>query len=85
MRAGAQLLLVLWLVLGGAAQAQPAAPRIIVAFANHPHAAPGPAGTTGSRYAGSGYNVSQGAQGEAHRVANTYALHALASWPIQAL
>ncbi len=84
-RAGAQWLLLLWLGLGGVAQAQPAAPRIIVAFANHPHAAPGPAGTTGSHYAGSGYNVSQGAQGEAHRVASTYALHALASWPIQAL
>ena len=84
-RAGAQLLILLWLALVGVAQAQPAAPRIIVAFANHPHSAPGPAGTTGSHYTGSGYNVSQGAQGEAHRVASTYALHALASWPIQAL
>ena len=87
MRTGAHLLLLLWLATGALAQAAPPAPapRIIVAFANHPHAAPAPAGTTGSRYAGAGYNVAQGAQGEAHRVASTYALHALASWPIQAL
>ncbi|HEX9107566.1 MAG TPA: hypothetical protein VF832_10070, partial [Longimicrobiales bacterium] len=84
MRAGS-LVLLLWLALGGVAVAEPPAPRIIVAFANHPHASPAPAGTTGGHYAGAGYSVAQGAQAEARRVAGTYALHALASWPIQAL
>ncbi len=84
MRAGS-LVVLLWLALGGVAVAEPPAPRIIVAFANHPHASPAPAGTTGSHYAGAGYSVAQGAQAEARRVAGTYALHALASWPIQAL
>jgi subtilisin family serine protease len=84
MRAGS-LLLLLWLALGGVAAAEPPAPRIIVAFANHPHASLAPAGTTGSHYAGTGYNVAQGAQSQAHRVAGAYALHAVASWPIQAL
>jgi subtilisin family serine protease len=86
MRNLAHLLLGLWLVaVSGAALAQGPAPRIIVAFANQPHASPGPAGTTGSHYAGGGYSVAQVAQGEAHRVASRYALHPLASWPIQAL
>jgi subtilisin family serine protease len=86
MRNLAHLLLGLWLAAAsGAALAQAPAPRIIVAFANQPHASPGPAGTTGSHYAGGGYSVAQVAQGEAHRVASTYALHPLASWPIQAL
>ena len=34
---------------------------------------------------GGGYSVAQSAQGQARRVAATYALHALANWPIQAL
>ena len=85
MRTGAHFILLLWLAVGGVALAEPAAPRIIVAFANHPQGSPAPAGTTGSRYAGAGYSVAQRAQGEAQRVASTYALHALANWPIQAL
>jgi subtilisin family serine protease len=86
MRNLAHLLLGLWLAaMSGAALAQAPAPRIIVAFTNQPHGSPGPAGTTGSHYAGGGYSVAQVAQGEAHRVARTYALHPLASWPIQAL
>jgi subtilisin family serine protease len=60
-------------------------PRIVVAFANQPQAAPGPAGTTGRRYAGDGYRVAQGAQLEARRVAARYALRQVASWPIRAL
>jgi subtilisin family serine protease len=60
-------------------------PRIVVAFANEPAAAPGPAGTTGSRYSGSGYRVGQSAQREARRVASAYSLHELRSWPIQVL
>jgi len=60
-------------------------PRIVVAFANPEHAAPAPAGTTGTRYGGDGYRVAQDAQREAHHVGERYALHALSSWPIQAL
>ena len=86
MRTAARCILLLWLTgLAGVALAQAPAPRIIVAFANQPQPSPAPAGTTGSHYAGAGYSVAQRAQGEAHRVASTYALHALASWPIQAL
>src|SRR5450432_4207846 len=86
MRSVAHFFLLAWLTaFAGVALAQAPAPRIIVAFANQPHGSPAPAGTTGSHYAGAGYSVAQRAQGEAHRVASTYALHALASWPIQAL
>lgn len=60
-------------------------PRIVVGFANEPHAAPAPAGATGSRYAGQGYLASQTAQLQARRVAAAYALRPVASWPIQAL
>ena len=60
-------------------------PRIVVAFANQPQAAPGPAGTTGRRYAGDGYRVAQGAELEARRAAARYALRQLASWPIREL
>jgi subtilisin family serine protease len=65
--------------------ATPQPPRIIVGFANSPHGLPGPAGATGSRYAGDGYRVSQSAHSQARRVAARYALRELASWPIEAL
>jgi len=61
------------------------APRIVVAFANPVHTAPGTAGTTGSRYGGDGYSVGQSALRQAHRVAATYALREVTSWPIQLL
>jgi subtilisin family serine protease len=60
-------------------------PKIIVAFANQPLAAPGPAGTTGSRYAGTGYSVGQSAQRQARSVATAYSLREVHSWPIQVL
>jgi subtilisin family serine protease len=61
-------------------------PRIIVAFANASHGAPAPAGTTGNRYSGAeGYRLAQSAQREAQRVAETYALRSLTSWPIAVL
>jgi subtilisin family serine protease len=66
-----------------AASAPP--PRIVVAFANEPAAAPGPAGTTGSRYGGTGYGVGQSAQRQARSVAAVYALREVTSWPIQLL
>src|SRR5204862_16997 len=85
------IVICLALVAGAARAAEPAAgapaqaPRIVVAFANEPHSAPGPAGTTGSRYGGDGYRVGQSAQQPAHRVALAYSLHEVASWPIKAL
>jgi subtilisin family serine protease len=60
-------------------------PRIVVAFANEPLAAPGPAGTSGTRYAGAGYRIGQSAQRQARSVASAYGLREVASWPIQVL
>jgi subtilisin family serine protease len=82
-----------WLALvAGAALAAPPAvpagaslPRIIVAFTNEPHTAPGAAGATGSRYAGGGYRVAQAAEQQARSVARAYALREVDSWPIQVL
>ncbi|HUL48213.1 MAG TPA: S8 family serine peptidase [Steroidobacteraceae bacterium] len=59
--------------------------RIVVAFANEPRSAPGPAGSTGRRYGGDGYRVSQSAGQTARRVASEYALREVASWPIREL
>src|SRR5262245_36848056 len=79
------------LVAGASPAATPASapeavlPRIVVGFANEPHAAPAPAGATGSRYDGQGYIASQTAQLQARRVAAAYALRPVASWPIRAL
>src|SRR5258708_4224847 len=79
-------------LLAGAAPAAPPEgapavqrPRIVVGFANEPYTAPAPAGTTGSRYGGDGYRITQSAQQQARRVASAYALHEVASWPIRAL
>ncbi len=72
----------------GASAAVPASsalPRIVVAFANEPGNAPGPAGSTGRRYGGDGYRVSQSAAQRAARVASEYALREVASWPIREL
>lgn len=62
-----------------------ALPRIVVAFANEPRSAPGPAGSTGRRYGGDGYRVSQSAEQTARSVASDYALREVASWPIREL
>jgi len=73
-------------VLAGAPQESAAPlPKIVVAFANEPLAAPGPAGTTGARYGGTGYRVGQSAQREAHSVAADYSLREVRSWPIAVL
>lgn len=68
-----------------AATTAAARPRIVVAFANEPRSAPGPAGATGRRYSGDGYRVSQSAETKARHVASDYALRELASWPIREL
>jgi hypothetical protein len=82
----------LWLLLaagptlaGAPADAGAPLPRIVVAFTNEPLAAPGPAGTTGSRYVGTGYGVGQSAQRQARGVASAYSLREVTSWPIQLL
>jgi subtilisin family serine protease len=75
----------LWLAALCAYPAHATPPRIIVGFANAPHILPGPAGATGSRYGGDGYRVAQSAHSQAQRVAAAYALHEVASWPIEAL
>lgn len=62
-----------------------ALPRIVVAFANEPRSAPGPAGSTGRRYGGDGYRVSQSAERQAAHVAAEYSLREVASWPIREL
>jgi len=61
-----------------------ALPRIVVAFANESRSAPGPAGSTGPRYAGGAY-LSQSAEHTARRVASDYGLRQIASWPIREL
>lgn len=75
----------LWLAALWVYPAYATPPRIIVGFANAPHTLPGPAGATGSRYGGDGYRVAQSARSQARGVAATYALHEVASWPIEAL
>jgi Subtilase family len=60
--------------------------RIVVAFANEPRSGVAVAGSTGSRYdGGDGYRLAQSARQTARRVAAAYALHEVASWPIQVL
>ncbi len=63
----------------------PPGAQIVVAFANEPLASPGAAGTTGSRYGGTGYRVGQSAERQARSVAAAYALREVRSWPIEVL
>jgi subtilisin family serine protease len=90
MRTLARIVLALLIAAGPALAAAADAggaplPKIVVAFANEPLASPGPAGTTGSRYGGTGYSVGQSAQRQARSVAAAYALREVRSWPIQVL
>jgi subtilisin family serine protease len=78
----------LLLVAGGAALAAApagAGPRIVVAFDNPAPLAPPPAGSSGSRYGGAAYLSGQGAREAARRLARTFGLRELDSWPIQVL
>ncbi len=81
-------------IAGGSRAAAAAAPplppaahgaRIVVAFRNGPHAPPPAAGTTGARYGGAGYRLAQDAHRQEGRIAATYRLHELSSWPIAML
>lgn len=89
-RSFTRALLALLIAAGPALAAPPAEtaaplPKIVVAFANEPLTAPGPAGTTGSRYSGTGYSVGQSAQRQARAVAAQYSLREVRSWPIRVL
>src|SRR5579863_1089835 len=63
----------------------PAHRFVVVTFANEPLRPVPHAGTTGNRYGGDGYSVAQSAYERARRVATTYSLRQVASWPIRAL
>jgi subtilisin family serine protease len=58
---------------------------VVVTFANDPHRPTSRAGTTGRRYTGGTYGVAQGAHNNAQRVAITYSLKQVDSWPIKQL
>ena len=58
---------------------------MIAAFSNTPQQSPGLAGTTAWRYNGNGYLVTQSAHRAAQRVAATFGLRMVTSWPIKAL
>ncbi len=66
-------------------QLEPQHPRILVTFSNQQRGLPGPAGTTGLRYNGDGYLIAQSAHQTALRVAATYSLRLVATWPIKQL
>lgn len=88
-RTGAFILILLAWIGGSAAADSPLFDSghhfVVVTFANDPYRLTAPAGTTGRRYASGAYNVSQGAHGNASRIASTYALRQVASWPIREL
>jgi subtilisin family serine protease len=84
----------LLLAVGGSASAaaEPAASTfdsnhhfVVVTFSNEPYRPASRAGTTGRRYAGDSYSVAQSAHDQARRVATTYSLRQVASWPIKEL
>ena len=91
MRASALAALVLSAWIGAPASADPAPMFdnghhfVVVTFANDPFRPASRAGTTGRRYAGGTYGVAQGAHNNAQRIANTYSLKQVASWPIKQL
>jgi subtilisin family serine protease len=58
---------------------------VVVTFANDPYRPAARAGTTGRRYGGGTYGVAQGAHNNAQRIASTYSLKQVASWPIKEL
>jgi subtilisin family serine protease len=91
MRASALAALVLSAWIGAPAAADTALPIdgghrfVVVTFANDPFRPTTRAGTTGRRYTGGTYGVAQGAHNNAQRIANTYSLKQVDSWPIKQL
>jgi subtilisin family serine protease len=91
-RAGALAVLVLSAWIGALAAADTADSRfdtghqfVVVTFANAPYRPASRAGTTGRHYAGGTYGLAQNAHNNAQRVATTYSLRQIASWPIKEL
>jgi len=58
---------------------------VVVTFANDPYRPAPRAGTTGRRYAGGTYGLALTARNNAQRVATSYSLRQVASWPIKEL
>src|SRR5882757_4847708 len=58
---------------------------VVVTFANDPYRPAARAGSTGRRYGGGTYGVAQAAHNNAQRIAHTYSLKQVISWPIKAL
>jgi subtilisin family serine protease len=91
MRASALAALVLSAWIGAPAWAETAPAFdsghhfVVVTFANDPFRPTTRAGTTGRRYTGGTYGVAQGAHNNAQRIANTYSLKQVDSWPIKQL
>jgi len=91
MRASALAALVLSAWIGAPASADPTPSFdnghhfIVVTFANDPLRPTSRAGTTGRRYTGGTYGLAQGARNNAQRIANTYSLKQVDSWPIKQL
>jgi subtilisin family serine protease len=91
LRASALAALVLSAWIGAPASADTTPPFenghhfVVVTFANDPYRPTSRAGTTGHRYTGGTYGVAQGAHNNAQRVANTYSLKQVDSWPIKQL
>jgi subtilisin family serine protease len=91
LRASALAALVLSAWIGAPASADPTPSFengrhfVVVTFANDPYRPTSRAGTTGRRYTGGTYGVAQGAHNNAQRVANTYSLKQVDSWPIKQL
>jgi subtilisin family serine protease len=91
MRASALAALVLsaWIGAPASADTAPALDSghhfVVVTFANDPFRPTARAGTTGRRYTGGTYGVAQGAHNNAQRIANTYSLKQVDSWPIKQL
>src|SRR5216684_1711715 len=91
-RAGALAALVLSAWIGAPATADTAASKfdsghqfVVVTFANDPYRPASRAGSTGRRYTGGSYGLAQGAHNNAPRLASTYSLSQVASWPIKEL
>ena len=84
--------LVLLALAGAPATADTAASKldtghqfVVVTFANAPYRPASRAGSTGRHYSGGSYGLAQSAHNNAQRVAATYSLRQVASWPIKEL
>src|ERR1700761_1387975 len=91
LRASALFVLVLsaWISAPASADTEPSFDTghhfVVVTFANDPFRPTSRAGTTGRRYAGGSYGAAQVAHNNAQRIANTYSLKQVDSWPIKQL